>query len=224
MSKGKIVLESIGTMPLTDGLQLVKVAQPTIYQKLIQAIRDDAAEKIVYSEGMTPKPFRKSCLWLGDPLSGLDIRQYYNKNVYQLLAKGMSEEGMRQLYQLNQSMQGILDKELIDQNLPFQLEHSWELVKLLHGQTITLESSNSRTIFAKIEEVIHLCAMLQEQRCLVFTNLSLYYTLSDLNQLHDCLLAEGIRLLSIDFVQEDNFHADNTFSHFYIDQDFVLYS
>ncbi|MBC9119235.1 type II-A CRISPR-associated protein Csn2 [Fructobacillus fructosus] len=224
MKNEQISIETVGVLKLSSGLNLITVANSELYLRLIAKLSNDIEDDIIYSYDNKIKPLCKSGLLIGDPVSGRDIRGFYSKFVPKILAQSISEEGIHELFQLNQKIQSVIASEIIDNNLPFEISQGWELERLLHSQNIVVEKGNNSTIFGKIEEVIHVMGMLDESRYLFLTNASLYCKLSDLNQLHECLLAEGVNLISIDLSLEKPNFSDEHYCHLHIDQDFVLYS
>ncbi|GAO99996.1 type II-A CRISPR-associated protein Csn2 [Fructobacillus ficulneus] len=222
MNLGQISLETVGTIQIEEGLNLITMADPNLYGRTVYAIQNGINDKVVYSENNRPETLSKRGLFIGDPVSGTDVRTHYSKFIDGILTKNISEEGLDKLFHINMQVQSILAEEIIDSNLPLKIEGEWQLEKLLKSQNISVERANTQSIFGKIEDVVHVMGMLDESRYLLVTNLTLYCDMSELNQLHQCLLAEGINLISLNLSQENPIFGE-TFKTSYIDHDFVLF-
>ncbi|CAK1225244.1 type II-A CRISPR-associated protein Csn2 [Fructobacillus cardui] len=223
MTIGQLNIEGAGTIQIDEGLNLISFADAQLYNRVIQAIRVGIGDKIVYSENHQPKALNKVGMFLGDPVGGSDIKSYYSKFIPTILETAISDERRDKVYHLSMELQSLMAEEIIDSNLPFRIESEWNLEKIIKSQNITVEKSNVNTIFDKIEDIVHTMGMLNEERYLLLTNLSLYCDMSELNQLHQCLLAEGINLISLNLSRENAIN-DETFKASYIDQDFVLFT
>lgn len=222
MNIGQLNIEGVGLIQIDEGLNLINIADTELYSRIVQAVRIGAGEKIVYSENYQPKSLNKVGIFLGDPVGGGDIRSYYSKFIPTIFDRTISDERRDKIYHLNLQLQSLLAEEIIDSNLPFRIESEWSFEKMIKSQNIGIEKNNVNTIFGKIEDIIHAMGMLNEHRYLLLTNLSLYCDMSELNQLHQCLLAEGINLISLSLSRENVIH-DEKFKANYIDQDFVLF-
>ncbi|GAP02516.1 sigma-70 region 2 [Fructobacillus pseudoficulneus] len=223
MSIGQINIENVGIIQIEEGLNSISIEVPELYGRVVNTIQLGIDDLIVYSEDHKTKQLNKVGIFLGDPVSGDNIRDAYSKFVFSILSHSISEEGMEQLYNLNIEMQSVINQEIIENNLPLTVESGWELERLLKSQKIELDNPHENRISGKIENVIHTMGMLNEKRYLILTNLPLYCDMSELNLLHQCLLAEGINLISLNLLR-GNTITDEKFKVSHIDQDFVLFT
>ncbi|MDF7627237.1 type II-A CRISPR-associated protein Csn2 [Lactobacillaceae bacterium L1_55_11] len=222
MKIGDLSIEGLDKVPVFEGLNLLSVSNPSLYQRMVDFSRGISFPEIVYSVDNQPKLFTKVGLFVGDPIGGVEIRSYYTRHIENVLQDSLSEEATEQLFQLNNQIMTILDGAIIDNNLPFKVDANWQLEKLIKSQHISMEEPMSGTIFGKIVDIVHVMSLMGESKILVLSNLSLYCTLTELEELHKCLLAEGINLLAIDFNQ-DGIPTDTEFNKVFIDPDFEIW-
>ncbi|KRN32402.1 type II-A CRISPR-associated protein Csn2 [Weissella halotolerans] len=222
MTERKITIEGIATFTLTAGLNVIALQNASLFFRTVTGIQANYPE-IVYSEDLKVVSFSNGSIFIGDALGSFNVADFYARQVMKAFQAALTEEDLAIFYQLNQQLQTKIEEVIIDANLPFSLVNTWDLNQFLKGQVMAIETVQVTSIFDKIVSIIEVMALMSESRLLIMTNLHLYCTFSELQQLHQILLAEDLVLLDLDLV-EDKPHANDTFTAYFIDNDYVVFS
>lgn len=204
-------------------ITVIDTGSQRIYQQFTSGFRGENDEIKLSNENFSPVSLRTGAQWYGDPMMTVNLNGLFQKKLQSQLGKIMGDE---QVVRLSDDLQHLLSRILEDSYLmdvPLELPIAPDLNKLIKFSGIQIAPELDSNPYGIIETLIKVLLELNDQRMIVLTNVSHYFSVSQLQSLVRLVADADMTLLLIEFSQIRRANYFRDCCYHYIDSDFVLW-
>lgn len=165
---------------------------------------------------------KNNVVFLGDLVALQDFNKIFGKKIIQNLMHYTSEESQHELYQLDNQMKAIVEQQILENELPFEISNQWSLDDLLKYHKLTLMTPENTTAGGIIRYIIKTAAQLGDQRLFVVNDMQRYLQHADHMDVIDTINELQLNFLELKQSGDKPSNIDLKAFHL-IDEDFVMF-
>ena len=218
----KLTFKGFSPVDLQSGLNIITIENTKYFFKILQTIIGNDDE-IILSEDNHIMKLDKSIVYIGDPTSDFSVQKFYEKQIFDMLMVNLDDNALQALYDMDNKIKQILWDDLIDNNLPFFVDDRYDALKLLKTQNLNIELTQYTNFFDKISSILTIMAQMSESRIIILTNIYMYLSNDEIQQIQKVLLAEELIVIVLELGEKLRSVADIGANGWFIDDDFVFF-